>query len=69
MPAALPARSGLFLWRDLFFSDFYGNVFKQEEDGILYYGPNRGYLKSDGTIERFLDGHWKTYLAGLCERS
>ncbi len=53
------------LWRDLFFSDFYGNEFKQEEDGILYYGPNRGYLKSDGTIERFLDGPWKAHLAAM----
>ncbi len=53
------------LWRDLFFNDFYGNEFKQEEDGILYYGPNRGYLKSDGTIERFFDGPWKTHLVAM----
>ena len=64
MPAALPA-DRFYLWRDLFFNDFYGNVFKQEEDGILYYGPNRGYLRSDGEIERFLEGQWKTYLAGM----
>lgn len=54
-----------FLWRDLFFSDFYGNLFKQEEDGILYYGPNRGYVSNDGTIERFLDGPWKAHLASM----
>jgi hypothetical protein len=54
-----------FLWRDLFFSDFYGREFKQEEDGILYYGPNRGYLTSDGTVERFLEGYAKQYLADM----
>ena len=54
-----------FLWRDLFFNDFYGKEFKQEEDGILYYGPNRGYLKSDGTVERFLQGDWKAHLASM----
>jgi mono/diheme cytochrome c family protein len=54
-----------FLWRDLFFNDFYGNQFKQEDDGLLYYGPNRGFLESDGTIERFLSGIWKDHLAGL----
>jgi hypothetical protein len=64
VPAALPA-DRFYLWRDLFFNDFYGNLFKQEEDGILYYGPTRGYLSSDGEIERFLEGHWKTYLAGM----
>ncbi len=58
-----PAR--FYLWRDLFFNDFYGREFKQEEDGILYYGPNRGYLTSDGTIERFLEGHWKGYLSNM----
>src|SRR5262249_16315654 len=51
-----------YLWRDLFFNDFYGNVFKQEDDGILYYGPNRGYYESDGTVERFLNGVWKSNL-------
>ena len=54
-----------YLWRDLFFSDFYGNVFKQEDDGILYYGPNRGYYESDGTVERFLSGVWKSHLDNL----
>ena len=54
-----------FLWRDLYFNDFYGKEFKQEEDGFLYYGPNRGYLKSDGTIERFFQGEWKAYLQEL----
>ena len=54
-----------YLWRDLFFSDFYGREFKQEEDGILYYGPNRGYLTSDGTVERFLEGQWKSYLGNM----
>jgi len=54
-----------FLWRDLYFSDFYGKEFKQEEDGILYFGPNRGYLTSDGTIERFLTGPWAGHLAAL----
>jgi mono/diheme cytochrome c family protein/cytochrome c553 len=54
-----------YLWRDLFFNDFYGNVFKQEEDGILYYGPNRGYYESDGTVERFLNGIWKSHLDTL----
>jgi len=54
-----------YLWRDLFFNDFYGREFKQEEDGILWYGPNRGYLTSDGTIDRFLEGHWKTYLSDM----
>ncbi len=54
-----------YLWRDLFFNDFYGREFKQEEDGILWYGPNRGYLTSDGTVDRFLEGHWKTYLGDM----
>ena len=54
-----------YVWRDLFFSDFYGNQFKQEDDGLLYYGPNRGFLETDGTVERFLDGIWKTHLAQL----
>lgn len=54
-----------FLWRDLYFSDFYGKEFKQEEDGILYFGPNRGYLTSDGTIERFLTGPWAEHLKAL----
>jgi hypothetical protein len=54
-----------YLWRDLFFNDFYGNQFKQEDDGILYYGPNRGYLTSDGTIERFLQGAWKEHLDAM----
>ncbi|MDQ6698859.1 MAG: PSD1 and planctomycete cytochrome C domain-containing protein [Acidobacteriota bacterium] len=62
--AALPTERW-YLWRDLFFNDSYGKEFKQEEDGILYYGPNRGYLTSDGTIERFLEGPWKMYLAGM----
>ena len=63
-PVALPP-DRFYLWRDLFFSDFYGKEFKQEEDGILYYGPNRGYLTSDGTIERFLQGPWKGYLDNM----
>ncbi|MBI2687028.1 MAG: PSD1 domain-containing protein [Acidobacteria bacterium] len=54
-----------FLWRDLFFNDFYGREFKQEEDGVLWFGPNRGYYISDGTVERFLSGRWKTYLADM----
>ena len=54
-----------YLWRDLFFNDFYGREFKQEEDGILYYGPNRGYLTSDGTVERFFEGQWKSYLGNM----
>jgi hypothetical protein len=54
-----------YLWRDLFFNDFYGNQFKQEDDGVLYYGPNRGYLTSDGTIERFLAGPWKEHLDSM----
>ncbi len=54
-----------FLWRDLYFSDFYGREFKQEEDGILYYGPNRGYYTSDGTVERFLAGYSKDYLSDM----
>ena len=54
-----------YLWRDLFFNDFYGNQFKQEDDGVLYYGPNRGYLTSDGTIERFLQGTWKEHLDSM----
>ena len=54
-----------YLWRDLFFNDFYGREFKQEEDGILYYGPNRGYLTSDGTVERFFEGQWKSYLSNM----
>jgi hypothetical protein len=54
-----------YLWRDLFFNDFYGNQFKQEEDGILYYGPNRGYVTSDGTVERFLSGPWKEHLDSM----
>ncbi len=57
--------NSFYLWRDLFFNDFYGNQFKQEDDGLLYYGPNRGYLESDGTIERFLSGVWKDHLAQL----
>lgn len=59
--------NSFFLWRDLFFSDFYGNQFKQEDDGILYYGPNRGYYESDGTIERFFTGIWKDHLNRLRE--
>ena len=62
--AALPP-DRFYLWRDLFFNDFYGREFKQEEDGILWYGPNRGFLTSDGTVDRFLDGRWKTYLADM----
>jgi len=54
-----------YLWRDLFFNDFYGNVFKQEDDGLLYYGPNRGFYESDGTVERFLNGVWKSHLDTL----
>jgi uncharacterized protein DUF1553/uncharacterized protein DUF1549/cytochrome c len=54
-----------YLWRDLFFNDFYGNQFKQEDDGLLYYGPNRGYYESDGAVERFLSGVWKQHLDGL----
>lgn len=54
-----------YLWRDLFFNDSYGNVFKQEDDGILYYGPNRGYYESDGSVERFLSGVWKAHLEKL----
>jgi hypothetical protein len=61
---ALPTER-YFLWRDLFFSDFYGREFKQEEDGLLYYGPNRGYLTTDGTVERFLEGYAKKYLADM----
>jgi hypothetical protein len=51
-----------YLWRDFFFNDFYGNQFKQEDDGVLHYGPNRGFLESDGTVERFLEGPWKAHL-------
>ena len=54
-----------YLWRDLYFNDFYGREFKQEEDGILWYGPNRGFLTSDGTVDRFLEGRWKTYLSDM----
>jgi hypothetical protein len=54
-----------YLWRDLFFNDFYGNQFKQEDDGVLYYGPNRGYVTGDGTVERFLAGPWKEHLDSL----
>jgi Protein of unknown function (DUF1553)/Protein of unknown function (DUF1549)/Planctomycete cytochrome C len=54
-----------YLWRDLFFNDFYGNEFKQEDDGLLYFGPNRGYYSSDGTVERFLGGIWKSHLDTL----
>jgi len=54
-----------YLWRDLFFNDFYGNQFKQEDDGVLYYGPNRGYVTSDGTVERFLSGPWKQHLDSM----
>lgn len=61
---ALPTER-FFLWRDLFFSDFYGREFKQEEDGILYYGPNRGYFTTDGTVERWLEGISKKYLADM----
>jgi hypothetical protein len=61
---ALPTER-YFLWRDLFFSDFYGREFKQEEDGLLYYGPNRGYLTTDGTVERFLEGYTKDYLGQM----
>lgn len=61
---ALP-RERYFLWRDLYFNDFYGNTFKQEEDGVLWFGPNRGYFSSDGTIERFMTGRWKSYLSDM----
>lgn len=54
-----------FLWRDLYFNDFYGREFKQEEDGVLWFGPNRGYYTSDGTVERFLTGRWKNYLQDM----
>lgn len=54
-----------FLWRDLYFNDFYGREFKQEEDGVLWFGPNRGFYTSDGTVERFLTGRWKAYLADM----
>ena len=54
-----------YLWRDLFFNDFYGNQFKQEDDGLLYYGPNRGFVEGDGTIERFLQGTWKAHLVEM----
>lgn len=64
VPAALPP-DRYYLWRDLFFNDFYGREFKQEEDGILWFGPNRGYLTSDGTVERFLEGRWKNYLGDM----
>ena len=65
-PEAVPLDpTSYFLWRDLFFSDFYGSQFKREEDGILYYGPNRGYFESDGTIERFCDGRLKKHLEKL----
>jgi mono/diheme cytochrome c family protein len=60
-PVSLKTES-FFLWRDLFFSDFYGRQFKQEDDGLLYYGPNRGYYESDGTVERFLQGEFKAHL-------
>ena len=63
-PVSLKTES-FYLWRDLFFNDFYGNQFKQEDDGLLYYGPNRGFYESDGTIERFLLGTWKQYLEQL----
>ncbi|MBY0505668.1 MAG: DUF1553 domain-containing protein [Bryobacteraceae bacterium] len=56
-----------YLWRDLFFNDFYGREFKQEDDGLLFYGPNRGYYESDGTVERFLSGEFKDHLARLRE--
>ena len=54
-----------FMWRDLYFNDFYGREFKQEEDGVLWFGPNRGYYTSDGSVERFLTGRWKGYLADM----
>jgi len=54
-----------YLWRDLFFSDFYGREFKQEDDGLLYYGPNRGYFTSDGTVERFVTGVYQDHLTRL----
>ncbi len=63
-PTALKAES-FYLWRDLFFSDFYGKEFKQEDDGLLYYGPNRGYYESDGTVERFFQGEYKDHLARM----
>ena len=66
VPAALPA-DRFYLWRDLFFNDFYGNLFKQEEDGILYYGPNRGYLSSDGESSGFWKDSGKRILPG-CAR-
>jgi hypothetical protein len=59
--------SSYYLWRDLFFNDFYGNQFKQEDDGLLYFGPNRGYYSSDGTVEHFLSGIWKSHLNTLRE--
>ncbi len=57
--------ASFYLWRDLFFSDFYGREFKQEDDGLLFYGPNRGYLTSDGTVERFFSGEYKNHLGRL----
>ena len=67
-PVSLKTES-FYLWRDLFFNDFYGNVFKQEDDGILYYGPNRGFYESDGTVERFILGGWKQHLEQLREEA
>ena len=63
-PTALKAES-FYLWRDIFFSDFYGKEFKQEDDGLLYYGPNRGYYESDGTVERFFAGEYRDHLSRL----
>ncbi len=63
-PVSLKTES-FYLWRDLFFNDFYGNQFKQEDDGLLYYGPNRGFYETDGTVERFLFGGWKDHLDRL----
>ena len=63
-PTALKSES-FYLWRDLFFSDFYGKEFKQEDDGLLFYGPNRGYYESVGTVERFFSGEYKDHLVRL----
>jgi mono/diheme cytochrome c family protein len=67
-PVSLKTES-FYLWRDLFFNDFYGNQFKQEDDGLLYYGPNRGFYESDGTVERFLLGGWRQHLEQLREEA
>ena len=46
-----------YLWRDLFYSDYYNGRFKRDPDGIHQFW--------DHNIDRFLNGHWQKHLDNL----